>query len=254
MQLYLNLFGLWLPSYGLMITIGVLLANAIAFAIIKRSGDSIEDFIILEAYTIWGGLIGAKLLYIALIFDTIDWSSFSLKTLSELLQGGFVFYGGLIGAVLMFLLAGKLHKINSRLYIQRLIFVIPLMHGFGRIGCFLAGCCYGKEYSGFLSVVYPEGSLAPSGTPRFPVQAVEAALLLILAVILFFISKKDSRHGICVYLLSYSVIRFFLEFMRDDFRGSLLGLSTSQFISILLLLGTLLWCIFIRTNQKSRRT
>lgn len=119
--------------------------------------------------------------------------------------------------------------------------IIPLFHCFGRIGCFLGGCCYGIE-SSFGFTVH-NNILNPSinDVQRFPVQLLEAALNLILYFILFYLFKNNKFKGklIAVYLILYSIIRFFDEFLRaDEYRGFLFGLSTSQIISILIFVGS----------------
>ena len=144
MSIYLNILGFHIPSYGLMITLGVILANVFALYPLKKYKLIFDDFLILEAYTLLGAFIGAKLLYLIISYREIDWSRFlEPRYFNYIMSSGFVFYGGLIGGLLCFLFAGKFHHINSKPYITHLIYLIPWIHGFGRIGCFLAGCCYG---------------------------------------------------------------------------------------------------------------
>ena len=119
--------------------------------------------------------------------------------------------------------------------------LIPLIHGFGRVGCFCSGCCYGKEYHGIFSVQFPYNEMIPelSDVPRVPVQLLEAGMNFLVFGILMYIGKK----GICktgqmmgIYLIYYTIARFFLEMLRGDgIRGSIGIFSTSQLISILLL-------------------
>ena len=169
------------------------------------------------------------------------------------MSSGFVFYGGLIGGLLCFLFAGKFHHIDSRPYITHLIFLIPWIHGFGRIGCFLAGCCYGIPYDGPFAVQFPEDSLAPSDTTLFPVQLVEAICLLILAIVLAVLDlKKSYSHTIAIYFIVYGILRFLLEYVRyDAVRGHLLALSTSQWISLGFVVGTV--CYLIRVAHKKKK-
>ena len=101
----------------------------------------------------------------------------------------------------------------------------------------MAGCCYGIPYHGFGAVVFPEKSFAPSGIELFPVQIVEAFLLIVLAsTIMLLVLKKDFYYTIELYFIVYGIIRFTLEYLRyDAFRGIYFGLSTSQWISIALI-------------------
>ena len=133
--------------------------------------------------------------------------------------------------------------------------MIPIMHAFGRIGCFCAGCCYGRPYEGFGAVVFPYGSQALAGEKLFPVQLVESGLVLILAIVIIILEvKKEFYYTIETYLISYSVIRFILEFMRyDAVRGEAFGLSTSQWISIAVFIGTIVSIIYRKKHVSEER-
>ena len=160
----------------------------------------------------------------------------------------------MIGAILFVFLAGKLHKLDAVGYLRSAVFMIPIMHGFGRIGCFMAGCCYGRPYEGFCAVVFPEESYAVSGVPLFPVQLLEAGLLLLLGISLMYLRlKKKWHYTLETYILVYGVIRFVLEYLRyDEDRGIFAGLSTSQWISVALVLVTVgcLICTHYRKTKK----
>ena len=254
MQVYIHIFGLNIPSYGLMILLGLILGNVCAGIVVKKEGLNINNFIALEGYSLMGAFLGAKLLFFIVSYKQIDWNRiFELEYFNRLMQGGFVFYGGLIGAILFVLLAGKLHKINVNDYLRSAVYMIPVMHGFGRIGCFMAGCCYGRPYDGFGAVVYPKESFAVSGVPLFPVQLVEAVLLLLLGTILMYLRvKKRWHYTLETYILVYGVIRFVLEYLRyDEDRGIWAGLSTSQWISIAMILVTVGYLIY--TNNKKTK-
>lgn len=110
--------------------------------------------------------------------------------------------------------------------------ILPLGHAVGRMGCLFAGCCHGLEYSGPLAV---KSLLISAEKTYFPIQAVEA--LLNLAIFIFLLhyakNKRPAYHILCVYLLTYSVLRFILEFYRGDLiRGGFLIFSTAQWISM----------------------
>jgi len=102
-----------------------------------------------------------------------------------------------------------------------------LAHAGGRIGCLMAGCCYGMEYTGPCAVVL-------DGVSRLPTQPMEAIFLVILSGILTAIFLKKTNRGTVTgwYMTLYAVWRFVIEFFRDDFRGNVGTLSTSQFISL----------------------
>ncbi len=230
----INILGFSVPGYSLAIIAGLVAANIAAAVTARRERLDGNDIILLEAYIVLGALIGAKLLYIAVSAREIDWSRITDRDyLTSIMLGGFVFYGGLFGALAAAALCLRIHRIPAA-YIGSLLYMFPLVHGFGRVGCFLAGCCYGMEYSGPLAVRFPAGSMAPAGVSLFPVQLLEAALLFALAAALAVLKKRLSTGRLVVfYLAAYSAMRFCLEFLRADAaRGVFFGLSTSQWISL----------------------
>lgn len=191
-----------------------------------------------------GVFLGARLMYVftsiefSLNEDISFWENIAVWAL-QIATGGLVFYGGLIGgaAVAVF------YVLHFKAPVSEMIDIafagIPLFHFFGRIGCFLSGCCYGKEYHGMFAVVFPEGNYgnAPPGVELFPVQLLEAALNLLLWGALAVVYRKTSLPWLTtgLYLFSYGIIRFLTEFLRgDDIRGYIGGLSVSQVISILI--------------------
>ena len=255
MKVFIEIGNFRLPTYGLMIVLGVALANLIAMTLIKKYKLDQNDLVLLEAYTFLGAIIGAKLLYLIVSFDEIDFSRiFDLNYLKILIQGGFVFYGGLIGGIFTVFLAGKIHKIDTLLYMKKVICFIPIIHAFGRIGCFLAGCCYGKPYDGIFSVVFPENSFAPAGIPLFPIQLFEAICLLLIGFTILFLQLKfNFTKTVELYLILYGILRFALEYLRyDKARGHFLFFSTSQWISILLILFILIKELVIKYNKTKK--
>lgn len=249
--MFIQMFGREIPAYGMLIVLGVILANITAFIYLKKVKYDTDHFLVLEAYCFLGAFVGAKLLFILVSFDKIQWSRIlEPEYFNSLMQGGFVFYGGMIGGLLFALMAGKLHKIDAIDYIRHLIFLIPFIHAFGRIGCHCVGCCYGRPYSGPGAVVYSENQLAPPGISLFPVQLLEAVLLLVIAVILIMLTLKNKFDvTVPTYFISYGIVRFILEFLRgDDLRGSYAFLSTSQWISLLLILAG---CYLLRRKRRT---
>jgi phosphatidylglycerol:prolipoprotein diacylglycerol transferase len=163
------------------------------------------------------------------------------------------FMGGLIGGVVSFLIIYFIvrNKLSGRIVdvISLVPCCITIAHGFGRIGCFFAGCCYGIETDSFLGVKFPH-----LDHPVHPTQLYEAAFLFILfGVMLFLLLKFNFRHNMSVYLISYGIFRFLLEFIRGDHRGELVtAVSPSQFWSIpMVALGVAL--IFILNYLQKKR-
>lgn len=239
MHPFFYIFGHSIPAYAIMIIFGMMVANILAFVSIRKKKFCIDDFLMMEAYVMLGAMLGAKGLYLWINREEIQWNNlFALKYFNQLMRGGFVFYGGLIGGFFSLFVAGRFHKLNLVLYIREFVYLIPLIHGFGRIGCFLAGCCYGIEYDGIFHVIFPKGGFAPEGIALFPVQLVEALGLFMLSLLVYLVKEEGKPlKPLYVYLLGYSGLRFLLEFFRADDRGALWIFSTSQWISV--------FCVFL---------
>ena len=222
---YIEIFGKFIPMYGVCFVIGMGIAVLTAFLLVHKYREVPQIDVSCSAiYAGIGALVGAKALFLIVNLDRIIDGSL---TIMQAFQGGFVFYGGLIGAFVCGVLYLKVRKIPLEAYMDNAALFAPLFHGFARIGCFLSGCCYGIEHElGFADV---------SGKVRFPVQLLESACNFIIAAVIFFILKKGLLRGkaFYLYLAIYAFVRFFDEFLRgDEIRGFVLGLSTSQFISI----------------------
>lgn len=241
MHIYIDIFGVRVPSYGLMITIGVLLANLLAIAFIRYYLLDFNDFIILESYSFLGAFLGAKILYLIVSFKYIEWNRMlDYDYFNRIMIGGYVFYGGLLGGIISIFICGKIHKINAILYLRKLICFIPLVHCFGRIGCYMAGCCYGIPYHGIGAVIFPEGSYAPGGVRLFPVQLFETIGLAFLFIIILLLQIRFRiYYTVEIYLICYSIMRFILEFFRNDAIRGRIFLSVSQWISLMILFFTL---------------
>lgn len=239
-------FGHFIAYYGLMIVLGLLAGSFFAYLQIKRFGLVLDHFIILCSISGLSGILGAKILYLAVSFPDIDFSRLQDPVyISALMSGGFVFLGGVTAALPTLLFCQKKLHIPVSAYVQPCIGCLPIAHAFGRIGCFLVGCCYGRPYTGPFSVTYTQSAFAPNQTPLFPVQLAEALFEFTIGICLVAFSRRLKGYmGVWVYLAAYSIARFFLEYMRyDQARGMIAGLSTSQIISIFLFVGSLLFLL-----------
>ena len=243
MHPFFNVFSLNIPAYGLMIVLGC--ALGILLAIRRCTGKGITKQNTLHAFLFGaiGVMVGSKLLFLIINFGKI-WEHRSLLAedtlafLDFIINGGFVFYGGLIGAVIMVYIYCRSFKVPFLEAMDLFAPTIALTHAVGRIGCFLAGCCYGIHTDGPLGVTFHDSIAAPNDIPLFPVQLLESGLNLVLCAVLLLYAKKPGKPGrvIGLYLMIYAIMRFFLEYLRSDSaRGFILGISTSQMISILLL-------------------
>lgn len=264
---FIYIFGKQIPTYSVCAIAGGI-AMVIFCALMcrfprKKAAVKVDmqDMMLMLLYAGLGLLVGAKLFYaiFSIDFQYNEFLSFFQNLwewLKLIVSGGLVFYGGLIGAAA----GGLFYILHYKTPLSEMADIafagVPLFHAFGRIGCFLGGCCYGAEYHGAFSIVYPNGSLggAPAGVELFPVQLAESALNLILWAALFTVYRKTERRWLVsgLYLTCYGVIRFILEYFRGDtIRGSLGDFSSSQFISIFIVAAGIFLLIRPRFLDKS---
>ncbi len=166
----------------------------------------------------------------------------------HLTHSGSVFYGILVTGFCTAYIVSKKYRIDFSRYASEVAEVLPLGQAIGRIGCFMNGCCYGREYDGPMGMLYPVGN---EKIKVFPTWFVES--FVCLALFLFFRKKRfeQSRYSFLVYFIVYGNSRFFIEFMRgDDIRGIYGGISTSQIISIVLTLSSMCYLFFINTKRR----
>lgn len=222
-------------GYGLMIAIGALSAYITTEYRAKKRGMNYELVFNLFIWALVGGMLGAKLLYyITQIREIIADPSLLLDV-----SHGFVVYGGIIGGIFSGYLFIRKHKLNFLEYFDLVMPSIALAQGFGRLGCVLAGCCYGNETSGAFHIIFRESDFAPNNIPLIPTQPISSALDFLNFFALLLIAKRTKAKGQVAgfYLTFYSAGRFVLEFFRGDLeRGAIGPLSTSQFIAIFLFL------------------
>ena len=239
--MYPKLFGL-IESYTVMMIVGIVAALALFEVyfrkILKEPGGKVfyleMDLILAIAI----GLAGAYLMQN--LYDFIqdpahyhwNWS--------------LTFYGGLIFGVGSFLIIYyfwvRKHYPGS---CEKIFWIAPssicLAHAFGRIGCFLAGCCYGLPTNEWYGIQFET-----TAEKVIPTNLFEAIFLFALSAVLILLAiKKKTPYGLSLYLVAYGIWRFFIEFARGDYRGSFIpGLTPSQFWSILLALLGIAYFVF----------
>lgn len=239
MHPYIYIFGKQIGTYGLFMALGVLVVGALAIRKGKKLGILSEDILIVGSTAVGIALVCGKLMYILVTYRPAQlWLILRTGNFQILLGGGIVFYGGLLGGLLGGVLGTKLAGCKAADLVETVVPFIPLGHALGRIGCLMAGCCYGMEYDGPCAVHYA-GSVAglPPTQGYFPVQLLEALLNCGVCLFLLQYEKRAKRPMdiLFTYLGSYAVVRFVLEFFRgDSIRGIYWGLSVSQWISLLL--------------------
>ena len=237
MEPSIKILNLQIPIYGVCWMSGIFLAAFIALSLSKKTDVEKFDIVCSAVYAVIGGMIGSKLLFIVVTLRKIIEDKIPVEAV---IKGGFVFYGGLIGGIIGLSIYTTIYKLKFLEFADIYACVLPLGHALGRVGCFVSGCCYGMPYNGAFGIVYTETlGGAPLGISIFPIQILEALLLTVLFAVLLILFIRINKKGIvaAIYLYSYSIIRFALEFFRGDTeRGSFMRLSTSQIISIIILL------------------
>lgn len=221
--------GLTIHTYGLMTGLGVVAALLLSWRRAKKYGVSEDAVSTLCILLLVCGYAGAKLLYVL-----TNWKTFLERPLSLLGSEGFVVYGGLLFGFLSAWVYTRRRKESLLMWADMVLPGVAVAQGLGRIGCFFAGCCYGRPTDSFLGVVFPAGSLAPAGVPLLPTQLFSSAGDLAIAGILLLLDRKPGKTGRITawYLALYGVGRFCIEFFRNDYRGTVGFLSTSQFLSL----------------------
>ncbi|MCX7819993.1 MAG: prolipoprotein diacylglyceryl transferase [Kiritimatiellae bacterium] len=209
--------------YGVLVAAGLAAAWAHLRRLARRAGFSEELVSNMVLFAMLGGLGGARLVYV--VANWPDYASQWIEIL-RIDHGGLVFYGGVAGAAAALSLHACFARILWRDYADFIITGLPLGHAIGRVGCFLNGCCQGRELSG--------GPLWWDG--RWPVQLMEAASNVIIFFIVNSLYKNRRFRGqvFSAYLLLYPPVRFILEFLRGDQRVSWGGLHVAQWVSLVL--------------------
>lgn len=233
-------------SYGLLIAVGVILAAILAM---KRAGkkdlDS-EATLNMVIICVVFGFMGAKILY---VFE--NFRAFLEDPLSVVGSSGFVVYGGIALGVVAIILYCRIKNYRFFRYFDLLMPSVALGQAFGRLGCFCAGCCYGKETDAFWGVVFPEGSFAPAGVPLIPTQLISSAGDFLIMIILLLFSRKAKKVGDvgALYLLLYGIGRFLVEFLRQNEQGGIGMFTTAQIMSMVFVAASVI--LFVR-NRKGR--
>jgi len=237
-------------AYGFFIVLGFVVAAALAVLKTRKSGIKIsfENGAELFFYAVLSGFLGSRILYGLVNFEAFRRDPLRILRLWE---GGLVFYGGLFPAAVVAFWYIRRRGLPVWKLADLISPLIALGLSFGRIGCFLAGCCYGRETSLPWGVVFrnPE-SLARLNVPLHPTQLYDAANGLALFFFLSWMERRKTFDGqiFWLLLLLYSVTRFLIEIFRGDPRGFLLGdlLSTSQGIGILLAVFSIFMLFYMR--------
>ncbi len=241
-------------SYGIWLAAGMLLALMAASRLAARDGLPKDRIYDLGLWTLLGGLLGSKIL-MYLVDDNVH--VFSL----DFLRSGGVVYGGIIGGFIAVAVLVRMYKLPFWKVADAFAPAVALGQAFGRQGCFAAGCCWGKPTDLFFGVHFTEAGHEYTGVPMYgpsgndlflyPTQLIESFTMLAVFLFLYWLHKRKKFDGqiLIAYGIIYSIFRFSIEFIRDDPRGDLFGLttltglSTSQLASLMVAFASVIFMI-----------
>lgn len=240
-----------LPTYGLLVALGVLTGLFVTAKLAPSQGINPDDAWNLGVLVVLAAIVGAKLLLVINDFSFYMAHPGEIFSLA-MVQAGGVFYGGVIAALVTAAYYMRKHHMPALRTSDTFAPGLALGHSIGRLGCFAAGCCFGKPTNHWWGVTFTNPlahsiSSTPLNVPIEPTQLFESAIELANFFILWALLRHKKFEGqvIGAYLFLYGVARFFIEFIRDDpDRGSMFNgaLTGTQFISILLVIaGGILW-------------
>lgn len=239
-----------ISTFSIAVVIGVLSMLIVLHILLANSNNrNSEETFIFPKIVICG--MGAFLF--AGLFDSLS----KVREYDKFEIAGISFYGGLIGAIIFLYALLKFSKQKTQYSIREWynLLTLPLIsfHFWGRIGCFLGGCCYGKNSNNFLGILFPdniEHGIFHNGLKCYPTQLFEALALVIIFTIILFIQNKFE-----IYLLLYSIFRFIIEIFRGDNRGYVVDfLSPAQLISIVIFLLITVRIAYKKLNKPKSKT
>ena len=243
-----------ITTYGIFLAVGMLLALFVAARLGQRDGIPRERIYDIGLWTLIGGLAGSKIL---MLFTENNVQVLSL----DFLRSGGVFYGGFLGGVIALALLIRYYKLPFWKVADAFAPSVALGQAFGRQGCFSAGCCWGKATTLPWGVHFTELGHEYTGVPIYgpngsdlylhPTQLYESFFMLAVFAFLYYLHRKKKFNGqvLIAYAIIYSIFRFLIEFIRDDPRGdlfgltSMTGLSTSQLISLIVAAGAIIFML-----------
>jgi phosphatidylglycerol---prolipoprotein diacylglyceryl transferase len=233
-----------LPTYGILLVLGMLAGLWVVTRQARKAGLVSETITDMAVYAIIAGLIGAKVLLLV-----VEWPYYSRnpRELLSLFQSGGVFYGGLLGAIPVAFWYARRHLLDGWKTADVLAPGVAVGQAVGRIGCFMAGCCYGKPtdvpWAVTFTDLYANRNVGtPLDTPLHPTQIYESLACFLIFGFLLWMAPRKRFHGqvVLAYVFLYAVARFVIEIWRGDaVRGFVFGgrLSTSQLIALLMALA-----------------
>jgi phosphatidylglycerol:prolipoprotein diacylglycerol transferase len=252
-----SVFGigpLTIYTYGVMLAAAYLAGLQLAIVRGRKAGLDPGRLLDLGVYIVIAALVGAKLLLLIVNFNYFRNNPGEILVLA---RSGGVFYGGLITATLVAFWYIRRHELPFWTTCDMFAPGIALGHVIGRLGCLMAGCCFGRQTDVPWAITFTDPFAAanvgtPLNVPLHPTQLYEAGAELMILILLLVTERKGRPYPgrtFWAYMLLYAVSRFVIEFYRGDERGLLMGLSTSQFISLLLAPLSLAMLFYLRRQS-----
>lgn len=223
------MFNTKIPLYGIFIIIAILSGLFVVYKNAKNLNLKREEIMGLLIYIGLGAIFGAKYFTFITKFQKYN-------KVFTFFKVGLSSYGAIIGIILLLFLFSKQYKKRFKDLIYILLPSIPLMYGIGKIGCFLAGCCYGVEYDGLLSVVYNYSYIAPKEISLFPIQLLEAIIFIVIFIYIFNKVNKQKPNNVIIgqTFIICGIAKFLLDYLRISHIGKIL--SVNQIVSIFFIL------------------
>lgn len=247
-----NIGPVQVHGYGLMIGIGIVAAMLLILLRAKGAGLNPDKAWKIVMWSTIVGFAGGKVMYMI-----VEHEQLFRDPLSVIGSSGFVVYGGIIGGLLFCFWYCKKSGVSFLKYIDLFLPGLSVGQGFGRLGCLLAGCCYGREaHAHEWGIIFPSGCMAPAGVELIPTQVYSSignfAIAAVLIIVDYATRRRERTPGMLLglYLLLYGVGRFVIEIFRNDVRGSVGALSTSQFISIFMVGAAIVIFILLKVRRR----
>ncbi len=266
-------FNFIFNTYGFLLALAFIIALYVMARLASSDGLNKQKVYDLGLWVLAASLVGSKLLMVITEWDDYYRDNPGQIFTLDFFRSGGVFYGGFIGALIASVIAMRYYKLPWWRTADAFAPGIAIGQAIGRIGCFTAGCCWGKPTTAFCGVHFTEKGHEVTRVPIIvnhlmdpiqqnvwaeklgglnaalylhPTQLYEAAATFLIFIILLVMFRRRRFQGqiILSYMLLYAVARFIIEFYRDDPRGEIFGLSTSQFIAVLLFIGSILGFIW----------
>lgn len=268
-------------TYGFLLALAFVVGLFVMAKLAERDGLDKQKVYDLGLWVLAASLIGSKLLMVV-----TEWNAYyrdnprQIFTLDFFRSGG-VFYGGFLGALIASVVVMRIYKLPWWRTADAFAPGIAIGQAIGRLGCFSAGCCWGEPTTSWCGVHFSDKGHEITGVPTIvshltdpiqqnvwaerlggllapiklhPTQLYEFGTTLFIFVVLLLLYRRRRFHGqiMLAYALLYAVARFTIEFWRDDPRGELLNLSTSQFIALVLFIGAVIG--FVVQARRARQT